>query len=119
MGYDSPTLLRWRQLACKGPHKLALWLGDIHFRVEAEAVCHEKFDGKCSHGHDIVLLRLKQALPKWVQPVKIALDGKGNQKVGQVTMNIGFGLIESLRDNEVISDVPPPTMREANLTIVD
>lgn len=119
---------------CKGPHKLALWLGDIHlgadnqlsgqhigrhFRVEAEAVCHEKFDGKCSHGHDIVLLRLKQALPKWVHPVKIALDGKGDEKVGQVTMNIGFGLRESLRDNEVISDVPPPTMREANLTIMD
>lgn len=119
---------------CEGPHKVALWLGDIHlsaenqlsgknlgrhFRVEADVVCHPEFDGHCSHGHDIVLLHLKDALPDWVKPVKLNLGGKGTDAVGEVTLNIGFGLRESVHDREVISEVPPPTMREANLTIFD
>lgn len=119
---------------CQGPRHLALWLGDVHlssenqlsaknlgrhFRVEAEVICHDEFDGHCSHGHDIVLLHLKQALPDWVKPVPLNLDGEGTDAVGEVTLNIGFGLRESTGDREVISDIPPPTMREANLTIFD
>lgn len=117
---------------CSGPSKLALWLGDVHLsamgelsaqnigrhaRIEAHVTCHPHFDGKCSHGNDIVLLKLQSALPSWVHPVKINLNGAGTDSVGEVTVNIGYGLRESASDVEVISDVAPPTMREANLTI--
>jgi len=119
---------------CQGPHRLALWLGDIHlsaegelsgkrlgkhFRVEADVICHHKFDGKCSHGHDMVLLKLKQKLPSWVKPVKLGLSGAGSEQVGDITTNIGFGLRESLHDRMTISATPPADMREANLTIYE
>lgn len=71
---------------CSGPLKLAVLLGDLElqaetvvspkkfgrsFRTDAELICHEKFDGKCSHGHDIALLKLSTPLPEWVKPVHL------------------------------------------------
>lgn len=121
---------------CSGPSNINLWLGDLflsgdgmlsgktsgrHIKVKAEIVCHDQFDGKCSHGHDMTLLRLKDlpagGLPDWVKPVKLNLDSAGTDSVGQVTRNIGFGYRESVSDLQVISPIPPSTMREANLTI--
>lgn len=75
------------------------------------------FDGKCSHGHDMVLLKLKSALPDWVKPVPLGLDGVGSSAVGDVTNNIGFGLRERPDDPQTISDTTPSEMREAKLTI--
>lgn len=122
---------------CKENGKeIHLWVGDIqmseqgiisglpggkHGRVTAEVVCHPQFDGKCSHGHDLTLLRLKTKLPDWVKPVPINLHRvgflQGADTIGEVTTNIGFGLRESKFDKKTISEVTPRRMREADLTI--
>lgn len=117
---------------CSGPHTIKLWFGDLRLSgsghlsgasggqsgsVEAEITCHSQFDGKCSHGHDITLLKLKSALPSWVKPVKLNLDGTGVDTIGEETVNIGFGYRESTTDAKTISSVPPSMLREANLTI--
>lgn len=123
---------------CTGPLSTSLWLGDLHLsedgalsgqtghasrhaKVDADVVCHHDFDGKCSHGHDIVLLKLKSTLPDWVHPVKLGLVSavNGSDSVGQVTTNIGFGLRERADAPTIISETPPSAMREANLTIFD
>jgi len=134
--------------ACSQKGNISLWMGDLHLsagflisgmpggrhvRVAAEIVCHPQFDGKCSHGHDMTLLRLKDPLPSWVKPVPLHLGStldaalgqdplqagptRGTANVGEVTTNIGFGYTESSTDIQSISDVPAPKMREADLTI--
>jgi len=123
--------------ACSHKGEINLWMGDLHIegassrisgipggrhvRVAAEIVCHPQFDGKCSHGHDMTLLRLKKKLPSWVKPVPLHLGSvgltRGTANVGEVTTNIGFGYTESSDDIQSIADVPPRKMREADLTI--
>lgn len=119
---------------CHGPKHISLWLGDLHLadtgtisgkhngrhaKVDAEVICHHNFDGHCSHGHDIVLLKLKDALPHWVTPVRLNVDGSGSESVGSVTVNIGFGLREKESNPQVISSITPSSMREAELTVFD
>lgn len=118
---------------CSGPQHIGLWLGDVHMdgsgtisgmpegrhhRIEATIVCHHDFDGKCSHGNDMVLLRLQHKLPAWVRPVPLNLNGTGTQEVGEITYNMGFGLKESSTDPRIISSETPSRMYEANLTIM-
>jgi len=120
------------QTPCKGPHKLSVYVGDLHLsptfkitpraggrhaKIAAEIVCHPQFDGKCSHGHDITLLHLLEPLPSWVTPVRLNLDSTGNDDVGQWTMNMGFGITEEAGNNEVISETIASQMHETNLTI--
>jgi secreted trypsin-like serine protease len=103
---------------CSGPRTLALWLGEVElqadrsiapvpgsrsFRVVAEVQCSKDFDGKCSHGHDLALLRLKSPLPDWVTPVPIAMGS--DNLVGSSVTTIGFGMTESPDDAAVIGDV--------------
>lgn len=119
---------------CSGPARLALWLGDVHladnfritpkpggksFRVEAEVICHPEFDGKCSHGHDIVLLRLADALPSWVEPVSVDLNGDASVSVGELTTDIGYGIAENSRNPILIDDFTNShTLRKVELSIL-
>jgi len=91
--------------------------GTKHAVREAEVVCHPEFDGKCSHGHDIVLLRLAEAVPSWVKPVPLDLGGVGLASEGKLTVNIGFGMTETPGDEQLITRSPPVKMHEADLTI--
>lgn len=98
---------------CVGPKEIALWLGDVElgddsviqarqgrsYRITAEVQCSAQFDGKCSHGHDIALLKLKGTLPSWVKPVTLNLGGC---KVGDTVSPMGFGMSESEGDRETI-----------------
>eukprot|EP00928_Gymnodinium_smaydae_P088593 TRINITY_DN72661_c0_g1_i1.p1 TRINITY_DN72661_c0_g1~~TRINITY_DN72661_c0_g1_i1.p1 ORF type:complete len:334 (+),score=65.39 TRINITY_DN72661_c0_g1_i1:72-1073(+) len=118
---------------CTGPAEISLWLGDIVLhedfsitpissgksaRVRAEVICHPKFDGKCSHGSDIVLLRLKDALPEWVTPVPLQLDGSADG-AGGLTTDIGYGITESKSDPQLIEEQNSPGMRKVSLTILE
>lgn len=108
--------------------RLALWLGDVQladnrvaplprrrsFRVEAERICHPKWDGKCSHGHDIALLRLSKPLPDWVSPVALDLSGALGDGLGQPHVAIGFGNMESAEDPTAVGG-PSPRLREVTL----
>jgi secreted trypsin-like serine protease len=129
------------QPCSKNGQVIKLWLGDIqlnnffgagtitgvpggkHGTVLAEVMCHEKFDGKCSHGHDITLLRLKTALPSWVKPVPLNLHkpgfARGADAIGKVTKNIGFGLRELADNNQIIDQFAPRRLRQADLTLLD
>lgn len=118
---------------------IKLWLGDITLNDEfglisaipggksgfvlAEVVCHPKFDGKCSHGHDVTLLKLKTKLPDWVKPVPLNLHKPGFMKgvdaVGEVTKNIGFGLREKKEDKQTIDGVAPRRLHEADLKLFE
>lgn len=100
---------------CVGPKEIALWLGNVElgddsvirpredkgksYRITAEVQCSTDFDGKCSHGHDIALLRLKGELPSWVKPVPLNLAGCN---VGDAVSPIGFGMQESEGDRTTI-----------------
>jgi len=117
---------------CRGPQRLALWLGDVQlsggrtvtpkaggrsFRVEAELLCHPEFDGKCSHGHDIALLKLAGPLPAWVRPVPLGLPEAPALLAlgaGQPVMTVGFGFTESAEDRTVIAGASRD-LREADL----
>lgn len=121
-------------LPCKGPKQVKLWIGDIqvsqgpagtisgmspgrHFSVAADVLWHPEFDGKCSHGHDISLMRLKEKVPGWVKPVALDMTGSALNRVGKLTTDIGYGYTESPQNPEVIAETPSHTMRKTNLTI--
>jgi len=126
---------------CTGPLKLALWLGDLElqkqtivvpkefgrsFRTDVELICHNKFDGKCSHGHDIALLKLLSPLPKWVQPVKLDVRSVSvNPRVHplpspdrRILKTMGFGLTELGHDPTTIGTVSQD-LREVILGMLD
>lgn len=104
---------------CVGPTHLAVWVGDLalvdqkivqkeggkSFRTEAVLECHASFDGKCSHGHDIALLKLDKEVPSWVKPVPLDLQGSAKAATGELVTVIGFGLRQSSRDPTLIADV--------------
>jgi len=113
---------------CTGPLHLAVWLGDLNlvsetivapkmfgrsFRTDAELICHPQFDGKCSHGHDIALLKLLSPLPKWVQPVKLDVRSLSvpprlhplSVPDSKMLTTMGFGLTEKGDDHTTIGTV--------------
>jgi len=121
---------------CAGPKHVALWLGDLlldgytvkpksggrSFRVsEAELICHPNWDGKCSHGHDIALLRLNTTcntsspLPSWVRPVIVNLN-ESNLSSAQELTAIGFGLTEVAGVPTAVGDVST-SLRKADLRL--
>lgn len=121
---------------CTGPQHIALWIGDVQlmaegdsstvvakkggrsFRVEAELMCNPAFDGKCSHGNDVALLKLKNALPAWVKPVSLDLDGTAANKVGDVVTPTGFGLTEDSLDNTAVSFTTSTSLRKVDVTVL-
>jgi len=116
---------------CSEHQHLALKIGDVElvqgdkvqgihggrsFTIpEATRICHPQFDGKCSHGHDIVLLRFTTGLPGWVEPVILNLSHQPEHDQGKNTIAIGFGSMEGNSPDEV-GDISP-RLREANLTL--
>jgi len=116
---------------CSDSRHIALWLGDVQlvggrrvaplpggtsFRVEAERICHPNFDGKCSHGHDIALLKLSKPLPAWISPVALDLNGMLGAGLNQSHVAIGFGSTESMEDPTTI-DGPSLNLREVSLVV--
>lgn len=114
---------------CTGPQSIAVWVGDItmdastqitggekSFRTEAELICHSKYDGKCSHGHDLALLKLKTPVPNWVKPVPLDL-GSSEAMDGKPVTSIGFGLMEDPFDRTYIGE-PSPGLRAVNLSVL-
>jgi len=117
---------------CEGPRRVGLWIGDLklaqdgtvsgkpggkHTRVEADVICNPKFDGKCSHGHDIVLLKLDLSrpqyskLPDWVTPVRLNMSPNLQDAV---TRSLGFGITESLLDRTVISTANTQSLHQVS-----
>lgn len=118
---------------CQGPQSVALWVGDVHLdpwfsirgkengrsaRVTADLICHPDFDGKCSHGHDIVLLKFLEPLPSWVKPVPLNVDGSATEALGSATTDIGYGITESSWDARFISDDPAESLRKVTLNVL-
>jgi len=121
---------------CEGPRSLALWLGEVElqsdrsivpvvgarsFRVVADVMCSSDFDGKCSHGHDIALLKLRLehgGLPAWVKPVPVDMGAVGGLAlVGSSVKTVGFGLVESEDDPAVIAEMSP-SLREVAVDVL-
>lgn len=121
---------------CSGPKHLALWVGDVQlvdsgntqkvlagsdgqsFRVEADLVCHPAFDGKCSHGNDIALLRLRERVPSWVRPVTLNLGSGGSIGEGDTVTAIGHGLHESSLNPDQIAMDYSPSLRQVSVTVL-
>jgi len=116
---------------CSGPSSIALWIGDVSldsetvvpgsgksFRVEADLVCNPAFDGKCSHGNDVALLKLKKPLPSWVKPITLDLEGKAAGKVGDIVTPMGFGLKEEDQDKTTISFASSRDLRKVDVTVL-
>jgi len=116
---------------CSGPSQIALWIGDVSldsevvtpgsgksFRVEADLVCNPAFDGKCSHGNDVALLKLKKPLPSWVKPITLDLEGKAAGKVGDIVTPMGFGLTEKAEDPTTIGFGSPKELRKVDVTVL-
>jgi len=113
---------------------LALWVGDVdldnfaispkggddarHFRVEADVICSEHFDGKCSHGNDLALLKLRTPVPSWVTPVPLNLEGSGGDDVDSVVHSMGFGITEISGNKAIISPFSGTELREVSVTVL-
>jgi secreted trypsin-like serine protease len=111
-----------------------LWIGDIEldaatssvvarnggrsFRVEADLICSPKFDGKCSHGNDIALLKLHSSVPSWVKPVPLDISGTAAGKVGDVVTPMGFGLTEEADNPTRISRDSSEVLRRVGVTVL-
>mmetsp|Transcript_19993 Transcript_19993/g.37737 ORF Transcript_19993/g.37737 Transcript_19993/m.37737 type:complete len:399 (+) Transcript_19993:29-1225(+) len=133
---------------CTSAGVVSLWLGDVTLsdglkilpkpngrsaKIDATVICHPDFDGKCSHGHDLAMLRLHVAkhnatnrtkLPHWVKVVRLDLEDKGHKDTGQLSSIMGFGKRESDSDPSALSPVGSPLahsteMREVKVTILD
>lgn len=103
---------------CSGPHAFDLWLGDVEIvgfkivpkvggksaSVRVQLECSSDFNGKCSHGHDVAVLKLLDVLPKWVTPAKLNLEGTALDKVGATVNIIGYGMTESKTNPTVLED---------------
>jgi secreted trypsin-like serine protease len=118
---------------CTGPKRIALWIGDIELdvtsqvvakdggrsvRIEADLICNPAFDGKCSHGNDIALLKLHQSVPSWVTPVSLDLTGAAASKVGDIVTPMGFGLTEEAEENTRISRESSEYLRKVSVTVL-
>lgn len=128
-GLSSAHCFGGGQDACSGPSSIALWIGDVEivdgkvkptskdaqaFRVEADLICNPAFDGKCSHGNDVALLKFKEAVPDWVKPVSLNFNGVS---VGDTVSPIGYGMMEEASDRTVIGDTSRK-LRQASVTVL-
>eukprot|EP00927_Polykrikos_kofoidii_P017588 TRINITY_DN1802_c0_g1_i2.p1 TRINITY_DN1802_c0_g1~~TRINITY_DN1802_c0_g1_i2.p1 ORF type:complete len:370 (+),score=39.28 TRINITY_DN1802_c0_g1_i2:50-1111(+) len=122
------------QNPCSGPRSLALWIGDVTLknsdeetqivptpggrsqRVVADVICHPAWDGKCSHGNDLALLRLRTSVPSWVKPVELELTGSSAS--GDTLIPIGQGLTEGEFDKEAISFETSRRLRQVSVTVL-
>lgn len=116
---------------CAGPSSLGLWIGDVVLdgdsvegrpggwfkRVSAEVTCHPDFDGKCSHGHDVALLKLSETVPDWVKPVQLDFEEMGVLE-GSVVTAFGYGLTEKDDDKDVISESSSALLRDVAVTVL-
>jgi len=119
---------------CTGPKQIALWIGDIDldrgtsqvtanaggrsFRVKADLVCNPAFDGKCSHGNDVALLKLHKPIPNWIKPVPLDLSGTNKDKVGDIVTPMGFGLTERARRKTEVSQSSSETLRKVGVSVL-
>lgn len=117
---------------CSGPNRVALLMGDIeldvetgmvvpkgrYFRVEADLICNPDFDGKCSHGADIALLKLQESVPRWVKPVSLDLANSAAGNVGDSVTAMGFGLIEDERNPSWVSRQNSRSLRKVSVTVL-
>jgi transmembrane serine protease 5 (spinesin) len=119
---------------CTGPKRIAVWIGDItldatsssvaaidggrSFRAEAELICNPAYDGKCSHGNDIALLKLQTAVPSWVKPVILDLSSESSKRVGDLVTTLGFGLTEDAEHRTSISTMSSSLLRKVDITIL-
>lgn len=87
------------------------------FRVKADLICHPKFDGKCSHGNDIALLKFREPLPNWVKPVALNLGSSGDGE-GELVTAMGHGLIEDKHDPQTISWDHPEELRQVSVSVL-
>jgi len=92
--------------------------GMQHFRAEADVICSADFDGKCSHGNDITLLRLREPVPSWVTPVPLNLDGSGGDAVDSTLKSMGFGVTESDFDATRLSAFAGTELRDVSITVL-
>mmetsp|Transcript_58032 Transcript_58032/g.127229 ORF Transcript_58032/g.127229 Transcript_58032/m.127229 type:complete len:698 (-) Transcript_58032:509-2602(-) len=118
-------------LPCSSPKKLGIWVGDLEikanlispknadrsFRTTAEVHCHTSFDGKCSHGHDLALLKLAKPVPSWVKPVPLNLKGEGKDQEKDELTIVGYGLFETSSDISLISETTSSKMRQAAVSV--
>lgn len=119
---------------CHGPSTLAVWVGDVSldnfnispkqgegmrsFRAEADLICSEHYDGKCSHGNDVALLRLKTPVPSWVTPVPLNLDGSGGDAVDSTLRSMGFGITESDFSPTYLSAFSAHELRDVSISVL-
>lgn len=117
---------------CSGPQQIALWVGDIEldletstvvstgrsFRVEADLICNPDFDGKCSHGADVALLKLHRPVPYWVKPVSLDLTGAAAGNVGDTVTAMGFGLVQDPEHPNWVSRDNSPFLRKVSVTVL-
>lgn len=120
---------------CSGPSAVAVWLGDVQIdigmgiapkpggfyqtKIDADVVCHPDFDGYCSHGSDIVLLKFRWQVPMWVTPLELDLDATSEPASGTLTSVMGYGEHESPHNKSLVEDAHAPYMREVSLTLLD
>lgn len=117
---------------CSSPGKIGLWMGDLFlqedetivssskatsFRTQADVICHSSFDGKCSHGHDVALLKLSTPLPAWVKPVPVDLGTPNTVDPGKPVTVVGFGLTETADNPQVIGGAPS-SLHEVTVSVL-
>lgn len=103
-------------------------VGEKNLKLSADVICHPNWDGKCSHGSDIVLLKFKnppQPLPAWLKNpstglfgVPLELDKDAVQPDDEV-ISLGFGLTEAFNPHapDVISTETSQVLREVQLSV--
>lgn len=122
---------------CEGPAELSLWIGDLTLdaftfeitpqdgddkqsvKVNATMICHENWDGKCSHGSDMVLLKLESSslpLPSWVKPVAPYFGDFDAEIMENNVTIIGFGDMET-HTGSLSVGLPSKKLREAVVTV--
>lgn len=123
---------------CTGPAEFSLWIGDITLdpdtfeitaqsgadkrsvKVDVTLTCHSSWDGKCSHGSDLALLKFSTALPDWVQPVPVFLgeqSSSGLDASDATVKTLGFGNKELPGDATTVGNASPD-LRHAEVTVL-
>lgn len=102
---------------------------DSSARLKAKVNCHIDFDGVCSHGSDIAVLKFDfedeesevKSLPDYVRPVSVDLM---ELAVGMKIKAMSFGITELLNtegqtlDPDVVSKTPSRNVRDVTLYVL-